>query len=54
MTVIPMNQVDPDAIPESVKVKLCSGAVDLVRRRRSDPEYRARYEKWLAERKKSA
>ena len=53
MTAITMNQVDPDALPESVKVKLCSGAVEMVKKRRSDPEYRKRFEKWLSERTKS-
>ncbi len=54
MTAITMNQVDPDALPESVKIKLCSGAVEMVKKRRSDPEYRKRFEKWLSERTKSA
>ena len=49
MEVLALNHVDLAAVPESVKVDLCMGAIEMVQRRREEPGYRERFEKWLAE-----
>lgn len=49
-----LNSVDLHKIPEAVRTDLCIGAIEMAQRHRSDPGYQERFERWKAERKKSA
>lgn len=48
-----LNAVDLKKIPAAVQTDLCLGALDLAIRRRSEPGYKERFEKWLAEQHKA-
>lgn len=43
-----VNAPDLGRVPEVAWVELCAGAVEMCLRRRRDPEYRERFERWLA------
>lgn len=49
-----LNAVDLKKIPTAVQTDLCLAAIELAIRHRSDPGYKERFEKWLAEQQKTA
>lgn len=49
-----INAVDLKKIPAAVQTDLCFEAIELAIRRRSEPGYKDRFEKWLAEQQKTA
>ena len=51
MEVIALNSIDPKAIPKSVCVRLCRGAIEMSMRHMNDPGREERYQKWLSEQK---
>lgn len=49
-----LNTLDLKKIPAAIQTDLCFGAIELAIRHRADPGYQDRFEKWLAEQKKTA
>ena len=52
MDAIALNQIDPALIPDSVRTRLCVGAIQMSMRHMNDPGREERYQKWLAEQRK--
>lgn len=49
-----LNTVDLNKVPATVQKDLCAGVIEAVQRRRDDPDYQERFERWKAERKMTA